>query len=965
MRRVVFAPMMALAIVIPESSHAQDVVQQQLQAMVEIMAGEGYTTVGEPYTGFVGEDETSTFEVRLEGGVAYQLNGVCDQDCTDIDLVLEDMSGTELGADRLEDDVPIIQYTPRSTGTYRVTVSMFACSIEPCGWGVALYRQGGARPAAAGSGSRISGSLAAGDAMLPDKSYYDDYTFTAQAGQTVIVDMWSDAFDTYLILVSPSGETFTNDDHEGDITHSRIEQVADAGGTWTLRATSLSGGQTGAYEVAHAVRGGAAAGTRRSGTLAAGDSTLPDKSHYDDYTFTARAGQMVVVDMRSDDFDTYLILLSPSGETFSNDDYQGDTSHSRIEQVADADGTWTVRATSYAGGATGAYEVEYGAAGGGGAVAAGSGVRTESGRLARGDDTLDSGEYIDVYPVQVAAGERLVVDLRSQEFDTYLGVMTPSGEVLQNDDFEGSTSRSVIRIDAAEAGQHLVTVTSYAAGEEGAYTLRIEQSGGGAVATGPRIERGELAAGDQTLRSGEYADIYTFQGSPGQHVTVDLTSDVFDTYVILRGPAEDREENDDTDRPGHSMVEMNLTESGDYAVIVTSYAVGETGPYTLRIEQGGATAAGTSDVTRLEPGRTVTGRLEPGDGQLEGNEYRDLYAFDGSAGQTISLEMSSSDIDTYLAIITPSGEDVQNDDWEGSTDVSRIEMTLREAGRYRVVATSYSAEETGTYTLTLGSGGAPAVAAGPARSGAGAVYGVFVGISDYPGEGSDLAYTADDARRVAAAMVQGTGMRDGDYVILTDARATRSNVERAVREYGGRAGPDDLFVLFYSGHGGRVDRSDVQMTDPDGRDETLVFYDAQMSDDEMNELFSSIDPGTLLLLLDACFSGGFSKDVISRPGRMGMFSSEEDVTSSVAAKFRAGGYLAHFLADAIGERLADEDGDGQLTAIEVSQYVHERYRADVKSGGPDDYVRTGGPQLGYQHLVVDRGSIRPSQVLFR
>jgi hypothetical protein len=50
----------------------------------------------------------------------------------------------------------------------------------------------------------------------------------------------------------------------------------------------------------------------------------------------------------------------------------------------------------------------------------------------------------------------------------------------------------------------------------------------------------------------------------------------------------------------------------------------------------------------------------------------------------------------------------------------------------------------------------------------------------------------------------------------------------------------------------------------------------------------------------------------------------------------------------------------------LSQYLHERYRTDVKSGGPGDtYVRTGGPQTGYQHLVVDRGSIGPYDVLFR
>jgi hypothetical protein len=38
----------------------------------------------------------------------------------------------------------------------------------------------------------------------------------------------------------------------------------------------------------------------------------------------------------------------------------------------------------------------------------------------------------------------------------------------------------------------------------------------------------------------------------------------------------------------------------------------------------------------------------------------------------------------------------------------------------------------------------------------------------------------------------------------------------------------------------------------------------------------------------------------------------------------------------------------------------------VKSAdAAEDFVRTGGPQSGYQHLVVDRGSIGPYDVLFK
>ena len=85
--------------------------------------------------------------------------------------------------------------------------------------------------------------------------------------------------------------------------------------------------------------------------------------------------------------------------------------------------------------------------------------------------------------------------------------------------------------------------------------------------------------------------------------------------------------------------------------------------------------------------------------------------------------------------------------------------------------------------------------------------------------------------------------------------------------------------------------------------------------------------------------------------------------SNVADKFRAGGYLSHFLDEAIAQGLADDDKNNSITAIELSQYLHERYRDDVKSTRPVDLVRTE-MTLGYQHLVVDRGSIGAYDVLF-
>jgi hypothetical protein len=70
--------------------------------------------------------------------------------------------------------------------------------------------------------------------------------------------------------------------------------------------------------------------------------------------------------------------------------------------------------------------------------------------------------------------------------------------------------------------------------------------------------------------------------------------------------------------------------------------------------------------------------------------------------------------------------------------------------------------------------------------------------------------------------------------------------------------------------------------------------------------------------------------------------------------------------DGTAEQKADKDGNGDITAIELSQYLHERYRSDVKSSkaATDNFVSTGR-DTAYQHLVVDRGSIGPYEVLFR
>jgi hypothetical protein len=388
------------------------------------------------------------------------------------------------------------------------------------------------------------------------------------------------------------------------------------------------------------------------------------------------------------------------------------------------------------------------------------------------------------------------------------------------------------------------------------------------------------------------------------------------------------------------------------------------------MDVGAAGSAGTvpasgvltqpQNATELRLDQAADGRLDRGDQLLSSGEFTDLHVFDGDAGEPVRIDLESTEFDAYLIVTTPDGEQIDNDDAEAGTTNARIEFVMPTAGRYQVRVTSYQPGETGAYRLRISQAEAMRAEAPAAPD----VVGLFVGISDYPGEGNDLPYTASDATRVRDALINGVGMRTADGIVLTDAEATRDGVRRAIARLAQQSTPRTTFVFFYSGHGNQVPRAGgPDAADPDGRDETISLYDGDITDDEFAGLLDAFRGGRQMIVIDACYSGGFSKDAISRPGRIGFFSSEEDVLSAVASKFEAGGYLSYFFAQAIANRQADEDRNGSVTALELSTYLRERYEGDVRDEGRG-VVRSRETRLDQQELVVDRGSVGPFDTVF-
>ncbi|MEO0536547.1 MAG: PPC domain-containing protein [Cyanobacteria bacterium P01_A01_bin.123] len=96
----------------------------------------------------------------------------------------------------------------------------------------------------------IEGVLEAGDDTLGDGSLYDLYPFDAEAEQTITIQMASEEFDTYLLLVDEEGQTIgENDDVSESDTNSALTITLPEAGTYVVVANAFDNTGQGNYSL--------------------------------------------------------------------------------------------------------------------------------------------------------------------------------------------------------------------------------------------------------------------------------------------------------------------------------------------------------------------------------------------------------------------------------------------------------------------------------------------------------------------------------------------------------------------------------------------------------------------------------------------------------------------------------------------------------------------------------------------
>ena len=209
-------------------------------------------------------------------------------------------------------------------------------------------------------------------------------------------------------------------------------------------------------------------------------------------------------------------------------------------------------------------------------------------------------------------------------------------------------------------------------------------------------------------REGSHARFYSITLPYDTQVQIDLTSE-YDPYLYLfagdRNTGSVLLENDDIDSDNRDSRITATLDAGNYTIEATTYSASVTGEFSLSIaplRTIGDTCREDLGLVRTQVSRTGSWTEDCDSIRREGS-YAFYYPFALTQDTELQIDVTS-DQDTYLFLLEgnpDTGQVLQeNDDLKSDTLDSRITITL-EAGDYSIEVTTYSAGETGNFTLTV------------------------------------------------------------------------------------------------------------------------------------------------------------------------------------------------------------------------------------------------------------------------
>jgi hypothetical protein len=344
------------------------------------------------------------------------------------------------------------------------------------------------------------------------------------------------------------------------------------------------------------------------GRLSTSDPQMHERGRFKVYQFRGQPGVRYVATMQSTDFDAYLhVARTVGGVTdymFTDDDGGTDT-NARLRFTVPAAGTYMVVAQSLGEDGLGAFTVALDTA----TIRRPVAREVRLGETIRGELTDDDAEYADMadfadtvavtgyydmYRFQGRAGQRVRIRMAMEEF-----VPTVTVGTMENGNFvalQSSESSGIVTVRLPEDATYYVLAGAY--GEvTGEYSLSIEDRTNAPAPRTTSIRRGQTVTGslsstDAELDDGRRHDAYAYTGRAGERIRISMSSDEFDTVIILGrmvdGAFEQLDSNDDAEagEGTNSVLEVELPDDGRYIIQATSFSTDQAGDYRLTVGGG-------------------------------------------------------------------------------------------------------------------------------------------------------------------------------------------------------------------------------------------------------------------------------------------------------------------------------------------------------------------------------------------
>jgi hypothetical protein len=215
---------------------------------------------------------------------------------------------------------------------------------------------------------------------------------------------------------------------------------------------------------------------------------------------------------------------------------------------------------------------------------------------------------------------------------------------------------------------------------------------------------GTLSSSDCQFPDGSFVDFFN-TSVPEAGAYLFRQGATFDTYLLLAMPnGVTIGENDDEVETNTNSGIKALLPAGEYLLGPGSFEPGVTGDYTIS-STAAPTDVGNCETVFVVRNITTNQNLAATDcnvGSAASPIYSDVFFIFLNAGASVTINMTSGGLDSYLQLVRLDGLVVaENDNVSGTTKDARVTFTATQTNYYAIFARSIPATATGAYTLTV------------------------------------------------------------------------------------------------------------------------------------------------------------------------------------------------------------------------------------------------------------------------